>query len=165
MTNRKVDELVNGYHSQLSKSEALSIGAAYARSSTSNSESIVDQLRRIFERAIELRVYVPREFVLFDIRATGRKERFSRLIDLENLLRDNKVQTLMLFETNRLFRSTFRSLEFADRVHKDWGIRVVFVSQGVDTNFTKEWEQLIATHAMIDQFCPTRRRRNHSPRS
>jgi hypothetical protein len=46
---------------------------------------VVDELRRILQRAIELRVYVPRQFCFFNIRVTGRKKRRRGLVDLENV--------------------------------------------------------------------------------
>jgi site-specific DNA recombinase len=154
-TSREVEELYAWYVSQLDREGATSIGAAYARYSSRYQESVIDQLRKIFEHAIKLRVFVPREYVFFDLSVTGKKRRRAGFNALEVLLSQKKVQTLLLFATNRLFRKIYRTLEFVDKVHKSWRIRCVFIASGVDTNDKDKWEALLAVNAMVDQFVVT----------
>lgn len=154
-TALEIDELYAWYCNQISRDVAVTIGAAYARYSTQKQESISDQLRKMFEYSIKLRIFIPREYVFFDTAVTGKKLRRIGLSQLEDVLRAKKVKTLFLFATNRLFRKTYRTLEFVDRTHKSWGIRCIFVASNVDTNDNERWEMLLHFHAMIDQFVVT----------
>ena len=92
--------------------------------------------------------------MFFDTAVSGRKGHRDGLSKLEATLQAKKCQSLILFGTNRLFRKTWRTLHFADRVHQSWGIRIVFIAQGIDTN-DKRWELSLHAQAMIDQFVVT----------
>ena len=71
--DRDIDALVAEMHGRLARDRAASVGCAYARFSTDFQHSVVDQLRGIFERAIPLGIFVPREHVFYDIGVSGRK--------------------------------------------------------------------------------------------
>lgn len=154
-TRRDVDEIVAKYHARFPRHKANSVGALYARYSTRHQDSIPDQVRKILEEAIKLKVYVPREYIYFDLAVRGFKKHRQGLDTLRNTLKSKKVGTVLFFATNRLFRKTYRTLEFVDEVHKSWGIRCVFVRSGVDTNDKNRWEMLLHMHSMIDQFVVT----------
>jgi DNA invertase Pin-like site-specific DNA recombinase len=154
-TMREVDEVFEWYERQLSPGDAICRGCCYARYSTKYQDSIAAQIKKILEHAVRLKIYVPRELIFFDSAISGRKRRREGLDELEATLQAKKCRALLLFGTNRLFRKTYATLEFADRVHKGLGIRIIFVSQNIDTDNTKQWELLLAVHAMIDQFVVT----------
>ena len=154
-TCREVDEIVARYHARFPRHLAKWIGAVYARYSTRHQDSIPDQVRKILEEAIRLEIYVPREYVFFDLAVRGHKKHRQGLDQLRAVLKAKKVGALLLFATNRLFRKVYRTLEFVDQVHKGWGIRCVFVKSGVDTDDTHQWEMILHAQSMIDQFVVT----------
>lgn len=154
---RTLEEIVEAfawYEATFSRDKATCVGCCYARYSTDKQDSIGAQIRKILENAIRLGIYIPREFIFFDTVVSGKKGRREGLSKLEATLRDKKCQVLILFGTNRLFRKSWRTLQFADRVHQSWGIRIVFIAQGIDTN-DKKWELSLHAQAMIDQFVVT----------
>lgn len=151
-TSQEVDRLVAEHHAAMPRKSADSTGAIYARFSTRFQDSIADQVRTILEEATKLKIYVPREMVFFDLAVSGVKKNREGLDNLESALKAKKAQVLLLFSTSRLFRRTYRTLEFVDRTHKGLGVRCIFVKSGVDTNDKKRWETILHTQAMIDQF-------------
>ncbi|MEX2310439.1 MAG: recombinase family protein [Pirellulales bacterium] len=153
-TLQEVDQVFEWYQAQIDPHNAQCVGSCYARYSTKRQDSIGAQVRKILEHAIKLQIYVPREFIFFDIATSGRKGRREVLSQLEATLRSKKCRALILFGTNRLFRKSWRTLQFADRVHQSWGIRIVFIAQGIDTN-DKKWELSLHAQAMIDEFVVT----------
>ncbi|MDZ4818316.1 MAG: recombinase family protein [Planctomycetota bacterium] len=151
-TAHQVNELWAWYRLQLSPETALGTGTAYARFSTRQQESVVDQLRKCLEHAVQLKIYISREHVFYDLATSGRKTRRPGLMQLEAVLRAKKVKTLLLFSTSRLFRRTYMTLAFVDRAHTSWGIRCIFVASHVDTDDREQWQMLLTMHAMVDQF-------------
>jgi DNA invertase Pin-like site-specific DNA recombinase len=147
-----VDELWAWYRTQISPDASLSRGAAYARYSSRQQESVVDQFRKCLEHALQLHIFVEREHLFYDLATSGKKSRRPGLLQLDEVLRAKKVQTLLLFSTSRLFRRTYMTLEFVDRVHTSWGIRCIFVASHVDTDDRDQWQMLLNMHAMVDQF-------------
>jgi len=154
-TCREVDLIVAEYHARLPRSAAKSIGAIYARYSTRFQDSVADQVRGILEDAVRLGIFIPREMIFFDLAVRGYKKHRVGLDQLREVLRKKQVGVLLLFATNRLFRKTYRTLEFVDQVHKGWGLRCIFVKSGVDTDDKRRWETLLAQQAMFDQFVVT----------
>lgn len=150
-TLQEIDEVFAWYQGAFSRDKAICVGCCYARYSTKQQDSIGAQVRKILEHAIKLGIYVPLEFIFFDTAVSGRKGRRDGLSKLEATLQSKKCQALILFGTNRLFRKSWRTLQFADRVHQSWKIRIIFIAQGIDTN-DKKWELSLHAQAMIDQF-------------
>ena len=64
---------------------------------------------------------MPREMIFFDLAVKSFKENRSGLNQLREALRKKEASVLLLFATNRLFRKTYRTLEFVDQVRKGWG--------------------------------------------
>ncbi len=95
-TSNEIDELYCWYLSHMSRDEAISIGAAYARYSTQHQESIVDQLRKILEHAIKLRIFVLREYIFFDTAVTGKKRRRIGLSAAEDVLRAKRADAPLI---------------------------------------------------------------------
>lgn len=154
-TQREIDGLVAEYHGLLPRDQAESIGAAYARYTSRYQDSIADQIRTLLKDAVQRRIFVPREYIFFDLAVRGFKNERHGLGQLRGLLSKKVVQVLLLFATNRLFRKVYRSLEFADQVVKELGIRCIYVKNGIDTADEHRWEMLLYSHGMIDQFVVT----------
>src|SRR5262249_46830066 len=64
--DREIDRLAAEAHAILPREQAQAVGSIYARYSSKFQDSIVDQVRTLFEAAIARRIFVPREFVCFD---------------------------------------------------------------------------------------------------
>ena len=154
-TNHEIDEIVAEYHDELPRSKAESIGAAYCRYSTKFQCSIADQIREIFKDAVRLKIFIPREMIFFDLAVRGITNSREGLNNLRIVLEKKKVQVLILFATNRLYRKQYRTLAFVDQVHKGLGIRCIFVKSGINTNDKQRWEMLLSQLAAIDQFTAT----------
>jgi len=154
-TQREIDAIIAEFHALLPREQAEAIGAIYARYSTRYQDSIADQVRGILQDAVCRRIFVPRDYIFFDLAVRGCKSQRQGLDQVRALLSNKTVNVFMLFATNRLFRKMYRSLEFVDKVVKEWGIRCIFVKSGVDTADKKRWEMLLQVHAMIDQFVVT----------
>ncbi len=151
-TGREIDQIVSQYHAQLPRNRAKAIGAAYARYSTRFQDSIADQIREILEYAVKDGVFVPREMIFFDLAVKGFKKNRIGLGGLREALEKKQAGVLFFFATNRLFRKTYRTLEFVDEVHKGLGVRCVFVKSGVDTDDKQRWELLLQMQSMQDQL-------------
>ena len=150
-TERELDAVVKEFHEKLPRSESKAIGAAYARYSSRFQDSVVDQVRTIMKAAVEQGIFIPREMIFFDLAVRGFKKYRIGLSALEKVLQEKRVNALLLFSTNRLFRKTYRTLEFVDKIHKSWGLRCIFVTSGIDTNDKDRWELLLQLHSIIDQ--------------
>jgi site-specific DNA recombinase len=149
---RQVEALVSEFHALLPKSHSNSIGGAYARYSTSKQGSVIDQLRAIFTFAVANGIFIPLEFVFFDLAEKGQKQNRQGLNDLKAILRLKKVSVALFFATNRFFRKTHASLRFVDEEIVERGIRVIFVAQGIDSSNSKDWRLLHQFHSIIDEF-------------
>jgi DNA invertase Pin-like site-specific DNA recombinase len=154
-TVREIDAIAAEFHALLPRKVADAIGAIYARFSTRHQDSVPAQVRAIFEDAVKLKIFIPREMIFFDLAVRGFKNDRQGLGQLRTVLANKKVQVLLLFSTSRLFRKQYRTLAFVDQVHKGWGLRCIFTRSGVDTNDKQRWETILATQAMIDQFVVT----------
>lgn len=151
-TNREIDEVYAVYAAQISRKNAKAIGTVYARYSTRFQDSIADQVRAILEHAQRLNIFVPREFIYFDLAVRGYKAIRAGLSQMESTLCARKAKVLLMFSTSRLFRKTYRTLQFVDTMHRDIGARCIFVKSGVDTDEKTRWESILYVQSMVDQF-------------
>ncbi|MDB5308826.1 MAG: Recombinase [Gemmataceae bacterium] len=151
-TGDEVRHLVGEFHARLPRDQAVALGAAYARYSSRFQDSIVDQFRTIFDDALRKRIFIPIEFVFFDLGVRGAKADRPGLNGLRECLAAKAVRVAFFFSTNRLFRKTYRSLQFVEEQVVERGVRAVFVKSGVDTADGKRWRGLLNMHAMMDEF-------------
>ena len=151
-TAKEIDAIVAEFHLLLPRSTAKTIGAIYARYSTRFQDSAADQVRTIMAVAIKEGIFVPREYVFFDLAVRGCKNRRQGLDALREILPKKKVSVVLFFATNRLFRKVYRTLEFVEQAVQQWGIRCIFCTSNVDTSDTDRWEMLLQMHSMMDQF-------------
>jgi DNA invertase Pin-like site-specific DNA recombinase len=154
-TREEIRAIASEHHALLPRNQAKLIGAIYARYSTRFQGSIADQVRSMYEEAIKRGIFVPLENVFFDLAVRGGKNDREGLNCLRERLAQRKIQVLLLFSTNRLFRRLQHTLAFVEQVVKEWGIRCLFIKSGIDTDDRHRWEMLLQTHGMIDQFSVT----------
>jgi DNA invertase Pin-like site-specific DNA recombinase len=151
-TSAAVDQIAAEAHAKLPRSMATTVGALYARFSTLFQDSAVDQIRELYDFAVDNRIFVPREYVFFDLGVRGYKNQREGLDQLRSVLTAKKVQALLLFATNRLFRKVYMTLQFVDQTAVENGIRCVFVKDAIDTAKKDEWHSLLHLRAMVDEF-------------
>lgn len=151
-TEQEIDAIHAEYWQAAGNKKNWSVGTAYARFSTRFQESIGDQIRKILEFALENQIRVPRHLIFSDLAVRGVKNRRAGLDEVRGTLRSRKATVLLLFSTNRLFRKTYRTLEFVDTIFRELCARCVFVVTGIDTNDRAEWESRLHLHALMDQF-------------
>jgi site-specific DNA recombinase len=151
-TGRAIDAIVAEFHARLPREQARAVGAAYARYSSRFQHSVADQVRGLLEAALAQVIFVPREFVFYDLAVRGAKERRPGLDGLRAVLKAKSVQAVLIFTTNRLFRKTYKALQFVEEQVVGRGIRCIFVKSGVDSNDEKRWRMMLQVHAMTDEF-------------
>src|SRR5262249_41091609 len=152
LTSREIDLIAAEFDEQIRKAEAATVGAIYARYSSRFQHSISDQVRTLYEAASKQGIRVPREHVFFDMAVRGYKEQRPGLSGLRVVLASKRIGVLLVFTTNRLFRKTFKALQFIEEEVVERGIRCLFVKTGVDSADEKRWRMLLQIHAMTDEF-------------
>ena len=150
-TDREIDELAAGFHARLPREQCSVLGAVYARYSTKDQDSIVDQVRPVFEAALAQQIFIPREFVFFDEAVRGSKNSRPGLDQLRVILAQKKVNVLLVFSTSRLFRKTYKFLQLIEEEAVERGIRCLFIKSGVDTADEKRWRLLMQMHNIMDE--------------
>jgi nucleotide-binding universal stress UspA family protein len=151
-TLREIDEIAAEFHGTLPRDKAGLIGAIYARYSSRHEDSIADQVRKCFEAAVQKNTFVPREFICFDLAVRGYKRQRAGLDQLQALLEYHSVKVLLVFATNRLFRKTYRSLQFVEEEVVGRGIRCIFVTSKLDTMDSERWQMLLQFHGIMDEL-------------
>ena len=149
---REIDTILADHHSQMPRAQAKAIGAIYARFSTRFQHSIGDQVRTLCEAAAKQGIHIPREFVFFDMAMAGYKDRRPGLNKLKDLLDTKSVHVLLVFSTNRLYRKTYKALQFVAEEVVERGIRCLLIKSGVDSADAKRWQMLLHVHAMVDEY-------------
>src|SRR5438046_697322 len=84
--DHEIDPIAAEFHALLPREQAQGVGAIYARYSSRFQDSIIDQVRTLFRAAYEQRIFIPREFVCFDLAVRGAKDRRPGLDRLRSLL-------------------------------------------------------------------------------
>jgi site-specific DNA recombinase len=151
-TSREIDAIAEEFHGQLSRKKAASIGALYARYSTRFQDSIADQVRTLFEEALRKNIFIPRENVFYDIAARGYSSRRPGLMALREAITSKRMGVLLIFATNRLFRKTYKALQFVEEEVVEEGIRCIFVKTRIDTADGERWRTMLNIHATMDEF-------------
>lgn len=142
-------------HALLPQRKAATIGIAYARYSTEFQHSIADQIRGIFEFAVEQRIFIPRDHIFIDLAVRGCKERRPGLDEARALLARRGAQTFLVFTTNRLFRKNYKCMKFVEEEVVERGLRCVFVKTGIDTAEDNRWRLPLQVHALVDEMAST----------
>ena len=150
-TQAEIDELVHEFHKRLTKENARSIGAIYARYSTTFQDSIADQVRSLLDAAVKNGVVVPREHVYVDLAVRGYRDNRPGLNALREALAAKRVQVMLVFTTNRLFRKQYKALKFIEEEIVERGLRCLFVKNNLDTADGDRWRLPFQIHAAIDE--------------
>ena len=151
-TGRDVERLVAEANRRLPREKAQAVGAICARYSNRDQHSIVDQVRACLDWAVNNGVFVARGHVFCDEARTGRKSRRAGVQGLRAALAANDVEVVLAFATSRLFRKTYKSLQFVEEEVVERGKRCVFVRSGVDTADKERWRALLHFYSIIDEF-------------
>ncbi len=151
-TDRDIDQIVAECPALLPRDKAKVIGAVYARYSSRFQHSISDQVRALFEAALKQDIFIPRSHVFYDMAVRGYKEQRPGLNRLRAVLAGGSIRVFLVFTTNRLFRKTYKALQFVEEEVVERGIRCLFVKSGVDSADKKRWRMLLQIHAMTDEF-------------
>ena len=148
---KEIEGLLDAYYEIMNRKDAESIGALYARYSSRFQDSIADQVRTILEEAVRKKVFIPRENVFFDIAIRGWKDRRPGLLALREKIEAGEIQTLMVFTTSRLYRRTYKSLQFVEEELVERNIRGIFVKSNIDTADGDHWRTLLQALAANDE--------------
>jgi site-specific DNA recombinase len=151
-TSQAADRIASEAHAKLPRSKASSIGAVYARFSTLHQDCAIDQIRELFEHAVANKIFVPRENVLFDLGVRGYKNQRAGLDQIRAVVSGKKIDVLLLFATNRLFRKVYLTLQFVDQTVVEKGVRCVFVKDGIDTINKDQWRTVLHMRTIMDEF-------------
>ena len=148
----EIKQIAAEFHRQLPRDRAEAIGAAYARYSSRFQDSVADQVRVIFADAVRKAIFIPIENVFFDLAVRGVKNDREGLNALRACLDRKAARVVFFFATNRLFRKTYRSLQFVEEQVVEKGIRAVFVKSRIDTADKLRWRQELTQSASMDEF-------------
>lgn len=124
--------------------------AIYARFSSRFQHSIDDQVRACREWAERNDIDVVSVFS--DEAVTGKSSRRRGLHELQEAIDEGRIDVVVIFTTNRLYRKMYQSLRFVEEEIVDRGMRCVFVQSGIDTSDADDWRQRLQLHALIDEF-------------
>jgi site-specific DNA recombinase len=150
-TVAEIGEIAAEFHARLDRESAQGVGAIYARYSTRYQQSIGDQVRTLFEEAKREQLYIPLENVFFDTATKGYSSRRPGLIKLRNALDRKQLDVLLVFATNRLFRKTYKSLQFVEEELVERGVRCIFVKSNIDTADEKRWRFVLQIYSAMDE--------------
>ena len=150
-TKREIDALAAEYHAKLPRNQARAIGSCYARYSSRFQKSIGDQVRTLFEAALELGIFIPREHIYFDMAVRGYQDRRPGLTSLREAIKRKEFDVFLIFTTSRLFRRTYKALQFVEEELVERGIRGIFLKSGIDTADGDNWRTMFQMLAAMDE--------------
>jgi site-specific DNA recombinase len=147
----EIDAIVAEFHAKLPRELAKAIGSIYARYSSRFQDSIADQVRTLFEAAYDEGIFIPREHVYFDLAVRGWKDRRPGLTALREAIDRKEFQVFLVFTTSRLFRRTYKALQFVEEELVERGIRGIFVKSNLDTADGDNWRTMFQLFAAMDE--------------
>jgi site-specific DNA recombinase len=151
-TRAEVDAIAAEFHLLLRREDAVDIGAIYARYSTRFQASVPDQIRALFALAVELRIFVPRELVFFDIAVRGVQNRRPGLDGLRSTVKHHACRALLTFSSSRLFRRSYLVQQFMEEELLPNGIRTIMIYPRIDTAEPgSQWRLILQIHGAIDE--------------
>ncbi|MFO0821514.1 MAG: recombinase family protein [Pirellulales bacterium] len=150
-TASEIDAIAAEFHAKLPREKAQTIGAMYARYSSRFQDSIADQVRTVFEAAYAQGIFIPREHVFFDMAVRGWKDRRPGLTALRQVIRQKAIQVFLVFSTSRLFRRTYKAMQFVEEEIVDRGIRGIFLKSNLDTANGENWRTMFQLLAAMDE--------------
>lgn len=151
-TEAEINKLVEQHQQQLPRREARQIGAIYARYSSKDQNSILDQVREGLDAALDNSIFIPRENVFFDMATSGRRSRRKGLNLLEKCIAEKRTQAVLVFTTNRLYRKARKALEFIEKLVDELNIRCIFVRNYIDSERNEQWKRYLQFLCLFDEF-------------
>lgn len=121
-----IDSTADEFHEILPLSKASFTGALYARDSVQQT-SIRNQVRGIYEMAVNKGIYIPRENVFIDQTVTGQQHSRPGLDQLRVALENQSIDVLLVFSASRLYRDCSSLMQFVGRNSTQEGIRIISV--------------------------------------
>jgi len=79
---------------------------------------------------------------------------------MRQVIEDGRVDAVVIFATSRLFRKTYRALQFVHEGIVERDIRCVFVKSCIDTADKNDWETRLHVQSLVDEF-QTRTAKSH----
>lgn len=125
-------------------------GAMLVRYSTKMQQSDEDQVRVCQEWADRNNVYVAPELLFSDRGVSGRKNRRAGLDGLRNAIREKRVDVVIAVSPSRLFRKSYKALQFIEEEIIDHRLRAVFPGLGIDTA-NPLWRQQLPFQSLMDE--------------
>ncbi|MFO1045873.1 MAG: recombinase family protein [Planctomycetaceae bacterium] len=150
-TMQEIDAIVAEFHARLPREQSQAIGGIYARYSSRFQDSIADQVRSLFEGALERKIFIPRENVFFDLAIRGGKDRRPGLNALRQAIEEKRFGVFLVFTTSRLFRRAYRAMQFAEEELVERGIRGIFLKSRLDTADGDNWRTMFQILATMDE--------------
>lgn len=150
-TTQEIDAIVAEFHARLPREQSQAIGGIYARYSSRFQDSIADQVRSLFEGALERKIFIPRENVFFDLAIRGGKDRRPGLNALRQAIEEKRFGVFLVFTTSRLFRRAYRAMQFAEEELVERGIRGIFLKSRLDTADGDNWRTMFQILATMDE--------------
>jgi hypothetical protein len=150
-TMQEIDAIVAEFHARLPREQSQAIGGIYARYSSRFQDSIADQVRSLFEGALERGIFIPRENVFFDLAIRGGKDRRPGLNALRQAIEEKRFGVFLVFTTSRLFRRAYRAMQFAEEELVERGIRGIFLKSRLDTADGDNWRTMFQILATMDE--------------
>ncbi|MDA1230169.1 MAG: recombinase family protein, partial [Planctomycetota bacterium] len=147
----EIDALMAEFHVELPREQSASTGAIYARYSSRFQDSIGDQVRTLLDEARRKNIFIPRENVFFDLAVRGFKDRRPGLTDLRQAVARNAFDVFLVFSTSRLFRRTYKALQFVEEDLVERGIRGIFLKSNLDTADGENWRTSFQLFAAMDE--------------
>ena len=112
----------------------LKFGAAYIRSAADSDSLIEDEVRENMQWAARNHIFVPPENLLVDRAVGGNRSDRSGLNRMKYIIRNGVVDVLIVYSVSRIIRSGGRALHFLNEEVVGAGMRLVSVSDGIDTD-------------------------------
>src|SRR5262249_29280591 len=81
----------------------------------------------------------------------GCKSRRPGLTSLKESIERDVFQVFLVFTTSRLFRRTYKALQFVEEEIVERGIRGIFVKSHLDTADGEHWRMMLQLYATMDE--------------
>ena len=131
--------------------KGLAVATVYSRYSTKTQGSTEDQVRACVEYAARNGMYCPAELLCTDEAKSGRRTERDGLTRVTYILANRHAQVMLVFKLSRLYRQSYRAIQFIREEIVDAHLRAVAVSQAIDTDDKKTWRLQVGVHSLIDE--------------
>lgn len=126
--------------------------ACYARYSSDNQDSstIQQQIGKSREQSAKDGLPLPDELIFLDEAVSGQDPNRAGLLAMLAAAREGRFRTLYVWSVSRIGRDVAIAIPIFNELVDFYGIRVVSVSQGIDSN-QPGWRMAMQLHAIMDE--------------